>query len=96
MKQLTKEEALRLAESNFWENMTPEEITEFQLFQNLLCMPFGVFHEAIEKTLKRPVFTHEFAHANLLEKEFLGEKSAPTFEEIINLIPVEKRIILAL
>lgn len=96
MKQLTKEEAIKLAESNFWENMTPEEITEFQLFQDALCMPFDVFKTATIKVFGRPICTHEFAYIDSLRKEFLGEKSAPTFEEIINLIPVEKRIILAL
>lgn len=57
-------------------------------------MDFGTFHKAMEEALGRPVWTHEFAFSDQLKKEFLGDKPAPTFEEIVNLIPAEKRIIL--
>lgn len=94
---MTREEAIELYDSNFWIDMTMEEITKFQLFEEKLCIPFGIFHEAIEKTLGRPVFTHEFGlNLDGIKKEFLGEKSAPTMEEIINLIPEEKRIIITI
>ena len=95
MKQLTKQQAIRFAESEVWKDMTFEERVSMQLFQELLCMPFNVFHEALEKTLCRSVFTHELG-LNLegLRSEFLGEKEAPTLEEIIDLIPENKRIIL--
>ena len=91
---MTKEEAKKLSDSKFWEFMTFEDRATFQLFENRLCMPFEVFHEAIEKLLGRPVWTHEFADADRLQKEFLGERPRPTIEEIMNLIPAEKRIIL--
>lgn len=85
---LTKEQAITLWESKFWETMSYREKATFQLFEPLLCMPFGIFHEAIEKTLGRPVFTHEFAlNLNGLKDELLGNRTAPTLEEIINLIP---------
>lgn len=90
---MTKEQAIKLHESEFWKTMTDKEIATFQLFEERLCMPFSVFHGAMEATLGRPIFTHEFAYEDL-KKEFLGEKKAPTFKEIINLIPKEKRIIL--
>jgi hypothetical protein len=33
-------------------------------------MPFDVFHEAVEKTIGRPVFTHEFGvNANGIRAE---------------------------
>lgn len=48
------------------------------------------FHEAMEKTLGRPVFTHEFAFREELRKELYGEKEPSTFEEICALIPKEK------
>jgi hypothetical protein len=92
--QLTKEQAITMANSGAYKEMTSEQIVRFQLFQNRLCMPFEVFHKAIEEVLGRPVWTHEFAfHKNII-LEYLGEKPAPTFEEIINLIPKEKRIII--
>lgn len=92
---LTKEQAIELHESNFWEDMSHEEIAKFQMNEKLLCMPFSTFHEALEKTLGRPIFTHEFVfNAKGLKKEINGEIGKPSFEDIINLIPEEKRIII--
>jgi hypothetical protein len=91
---LTQEEAIELSKTNFWEKMSPREIATFQMFEPRLCMPFDVFHEAIEKTLGRPVFTHEFGfNADGIRKELMGEAPAPTFEEVMNMIPAEKRIV---
>lgn len=91
---LTTESAIARYESGFWEGLSYSERAGFQLFEKKLCMPFDIFHEAIEEALGRPVFTHEFG-LNLegLKKEFLGEAQAPTLEEIVNLIPEEKRIL---
>ena len=93
MKKLTQEQAIALGKSEIWKTWSCEEKVRFQLFQPLLCMPFDVFHEAIEVVLKRPVFTHEFAFDDI-RKEYLKEKQPPTFEEICNLIPKEKRMII--
>jgi hypothetical protein len=91
---MTKKQAIALAESKFWETMSFRERAMFQMFEEKLCMPFSVIHEAIEKTLGRPVFTHEFGlNFDGLKKELLGEANPPTFEEILNLIPEEKRMI---
>jgi len=94
MNQLTKEQAIKFAESGIWKEWTDHQIVEFQLFQKKLCMDFGRFHEAVEKVLDRPVYTHEFAWPEHLREEFLKERDKPTFEEIINLIPKEKRILI--
>ena len=92
---MTKEQAIELSKSKFWMSQTFEERARFQLFEDLLCMPFEVFHEALEKTLGRPVYTHEFGlNRDGLKAELLGESEPPTMEEIINLVPVEKRFIL--
>lgn len=94
MRQISKQEAITIAENKLYEDWSYEEKVKFQLFQSRLAMPFDVFHEAIEKTLKRPVFTHEFGlNLDGLKKEFLGEIAAPTFEEIVALIPKEKLLI---
>jgi hypothetical protein len=83
-----------LSKTKFWEKMTKKQIAMFQLFEPKLCMPFDIFHEAIESVLGRPVFTHEFGlNYEGLKSEILGKKSAPSMEEIINLIPEEKRIL---
>lgn len=91
--EITEQQAIALAESGFWEAMTPREIAEFQMNTERLCMPFAVFHEAVEEALGRPVWTHEFAFPDI-RAELLGNKPAPTMEEIVGLIPEEKRIIL--
>lgn len=89
-----KEKAIELAETHWWERCDHREIAEFQLFTKELCCPFGVFHEAVEKSLGRPVWTHEFGlNYDGIVQEFLGEREPPTFEEILGLIPEEKRLV---
>ena len=91
---MTREEAITLYESKFYEEMSSHDIALFQLSEDRLCMPFDVFHEAIEYVLDRPVWTHEFG-LNLegLKAEMEGKISKPTLKEIIGLIPEEKRLI---
>ena len=59
-KEFTKEEANALCESRFWETLDYEERAKFQVVQEQPCMPFDVFHEAVENFLQRPVYTLEF------------------------------------
>lgn len=94
VKQLTKEQAIKLYQSGVWQDMTDRQIVEFQLFQDRLCMPFGEFSRAMSIVLGRDVFTHEFADCDALKAEFLGEKEPPTLEDIVNMIPEEKRILI--
>ena len=49
---MTEAEAITLADSKFWETMTMRERAVFQMFESRLCMPFSVFHEAIDEALK--------------------------------------------
>ena len=90
---MTEQEALSLGESKWWEGKSAEEITRFQLFEGRLCMPFGKFQDAVSEALGRPVYTHEFAGAEQLRKEFLGERRAPTFKETL---PKDKDTLLVL
>jgi len=91
---MTREEAISLSESKFWEGMTLRERAVFQINEPLLCMPFDVFHEAVEKTIGRPVFTHEFGlNYEGIKNEIMNGAPPPTMEEIINMIPEEKRAI---
>jgi hypothetical protein len=55
---MTRQEAIDKYDSKFWEHMTYKEIAKFQVNERL-CMPFGVYHEAVTKTLQRPILTHE-------------------------------------
>lgn len=90
-----RDRAIALSESKWWIGKTPRDIAKFQLFTKELSMPFDVFHEALEKALGRPVWTHELGlNFDGIIMEFLGEKDAPSISEIMDLIPEEKRIIL--
>ncbi len=92
---ITNEKALQLSSTKFWEQMDYYDRAKFQLFTDLMCMPFDVFHEALEKCLGRPVYTHELSlNYDGICGEFLGEVIAPTLDEIVNLIPKSKLIII--
>ena len=95
---ITYESALAMVASKWWEGKTHREIAEVQLFTDrFICESFSQFHEAMEKSLGRPVWTHEFGlNYEGIVQEFLGEKEAPTFEEILNLIPEDKRVLLVI
>ena len=95
MQQLTKEQAIAFAASGEWKDFTSEEIVKLQLYQKRLCMDFGTFHGALEEVLGRPIFTHELGmNLDGIKKEFEGDGSAPTFQEILDLIPAEKLIVM--
>lgn len=96
MKQLTREQAIAFCENKGYEGWTARQIAEFQLQQDRLCVPMDLFHESINEALGRSVFTHEFAKPELLLKELNGERPTPTFEEIVEMIPAEKRVIIGL
>jgi len=49
--------------------------------------------ESLSQALGRPVFTHELAFPSELKAELEGRKGAPTFEDIVNLLPKEKTIV---
>jgi len=88
--------AIVLAKTKWWVGRDPREVTRVQLFTVELCMDFAAFHEALEKSLGRPVFTHELGmNFEGIVQEFLGERDAPTMEEILELIPAQKRIVIS-
>jgi hypothetical protein len=94
--QLTKEQAIKFHDSEAWKDMDYAARAKFQMSQDLLCMPFDVFHEAVEKALGRPVRTHEFGlNREGLSRELFEGAPPPSMQDIINLIPENKRIILA-
>lgn len=90
---MTRDEAIVLAKSEWWIGRDPIEVFWFQFNEPLLCMDFGAFHEAAEKSLGRPVFTHEFADPDRLRAEFLKERPAPSLVDILAMLPAEKTIV---
>jgi len=81
MKQLTKDEAIDFAARESWRTLTDEQIVHFQMEQDKLCIPFSRFHEAMEKCLGRPVWTHEFADRKALHDELKGKVKKPSIIE---------------
>jgi hypothetical protein len=74
--QLTREEAIALAETQWWKYRSAGEIVRFQLFQEKLAMNFGDFQMAVEEAVGRPVWTHEFAGdgCRILQNEYLTRR----------------------
>lgn len=90
MKQLSIEQAQAISKSRIWDSWTDIQLLRFQLFQNNLCMPFGKYHTTLEKYLGRPVYTHTLDfNKDKLIKEVLGSSEPPTFEELLNIIPLD-------
>jgi len=95
-KQFTKKQAIAFHDSYLWKDMEMNQLAILQMYQNKLCVPFDKFHEAMQKLLGRPVFTHEFAFRDNLIREMVGLKRKSNFEKIINLIPREKLILIGI
>lgn len=92
---LTKDQAVALAATGWWKDQPVDVVAGFQLFEPRLCMDFGDFHAAVETALGRPVYSQEFGlDIEGLQREFLGERPMPTFEEVLALLPQDKLILL--
>ena len=63
-------------DNEWWNSEDPMEVAMGQLNEPTLIMDFRKFHEAIEKALGRPVYTHEFGiNADGLKEELAAKKS---------------------
>jgi hypothetical protein len=93
-KSIGKDRAIALAKTEWWKGLPARQIAKVGLLTQELCLPFDVLHGAVEEALGRPVWTQEFGtNFDGIVQELLGEKDAPTLQEIMDLIPAEKRII---
>jgi hypothetical protein len=97
MEQLSREQAIALHDSNAWQKWDAKTRALFQMEQDCLCMPFGEFHKAVEDALGRPVWTHEFGlNRDGLLAELQGKATAPSFAEIVAMLPAEKTVVAVL
>lgn len=65
--------------------MTKEELVLISAYTGFMLLPpgkFGLIHEAIEKAMGRPVWTHELASPLLFEE--LRKKLWPEIEKIVD------------
>lgn len=94
-KSIGREKAIALAKTEWWVGLPAKEVAKTGLLITELCLPFSVLHKALEDVLGRPVFTHELGYNfDGIVQELLGERDAPTLEEILSLIPEAKRIVI--
>jgi len=89
-----KEKAVAFSKTKWWEGQSARTIALVQMKIAELCCDFPVFHTALEEALGHPVFTHEMGIPEQMEhlyKELTGEAGPKTFDEVLALIPEEKR-----
>lgn len=94
IEQLSRKQAIEFAKSGVWKEWDDEQIVKFQIFQDRLCIDFDRYHRALCLVLERPVYSHELARMSNLRSEYLGIRKAPTINEIIEMIPEDKRQII--
>src|SRR6185436_49807 len=83
-KSLGREKAIALAKTEWWIGRTAREIVQVQLFTQELVVPIAILMPAMNEAFGRPVYTHELGlNYDGLVQEFLGERDAPTFDEIL-------------
>ena len=83
MQKMSKEQAVAFLESGQWKDLTDEEITRLQLFQERRCVPADVFQRAIEGALGRPVLSAEYKRFDELTAEFEGRAERPTLTDVV-------------
>lgn len=95
VKHIGTDAAIAMYDAKWHEGKTHREIAEHQMEVAELCVPFAIFHEAVEKTIGRPVFAHEFGLTpHLLWNEIFHASTGLTLTESMNLTPEGKRLIL--
>lgn len=92
---LTREQAMALYDTGFWESLAYVERARFQLAEERLCMPFDVFVEAVERALGRPVRVGEYLASHRLLAELGGDRRPLGVDELLSMLPEDKRILLA-
>ena len=85
--------AIRIAKTRWWTHIPLADAARIQLREPLLIMDFSAFHEGVEKLLGRPVWTHEFVDPEGLLREAGGITPTRTLQDVLDLIPEEKRIV---
>jgi hypothetical protein len=81
-------------ENPWWDSEDPKEVFWGQVNESCLLMDFDKFHEATEKALGRPVWTHEFANPKSLIEEFQGKIPKATMSDVLGKLPQNKKIII--
>lgn len=91
MEQLTKEQCFALANSVAWSLMDKSSRAAFQLEQDLICIPFPELQQTVSEIVGYSVYTHAFHPALCVElrEQVRAKVRAPTFAEVLAMLPVE-------
>ena len=55
----------KYGDNMWWRSDDQIEIAKYQVFEDILMVPFGLYHESIEKLLGRPVYNIEMRSSNI-------------------------------
>jgi hypothetical protein len=80
---ISREQAIKLAESEWWKKLSPKEAVLRQLNVDTIIMPYPLFHKMVEKVLNRPVLPCEFGNPRALINEINGEKPSRSEREVL-------------
>jgi hypothetical protein len=94
--QTGRELAIEIAESGLCSELDSDVLALAQLYNDHLFCKFDLFHTAVEELLGRGVWTHEFADIERLRNEAAGIIPSPSVQEIMEMIPEEKRIVVCM
>lgn len=91
---LTRDQAVALYDTGFWRYLNLEERACFQLSEERLCMPFPVFHHAVEVCLQRKVAAGEYLRPKRLLREVARTATPPPKEKLLDLLPPNQRSVI--
>ena len=88
---ISMEEALEWDAAKWWIGLDDRTVALAQLRQSLLCMPFDLFHKAVEGAAGVPVWTHEFAEPERLIR-MIEDESGRTEDPVSSLIRIKAKV----
>lgn len=91
--EMSKETAVAIHDSGAWRKLGIVERAKLQLQQPRLCMPFSEFHKAVEQSIGRPVWTHEFIEPKSLLAEIEPCNKRATLADVLGKLPTDKTVV---
>ena len=67
---MTREEAIALEETRWWEGLSDVEIAHRQLWEPKVIMDWSRYYEVVDSALGRQVGPWEYCHLEKLQREF--------------------------
>lgn len=74
---ITREQAIQLSETKFWETFSDFEVVQFQLFEERLCMPFELFAERLNTVFGTTFSDQELKNLDNIRFQFTQRFFSP-------------------